>query len=355
VSTDPIFIVGYMHSGTSMLQSALGGHSQVYSSTGETKYFDFLPMTRSQFAKLANDEVLHALIELAASTIVHGLTLRNRPDLAPVLSPAEVAEIAVGLLARDHAVVFGAVMVHLMQRAGKQRWLEKTPTHIFSIDTIIKAIPEARFVEIVRDPRDVLASKKTRRATVWTTKRYAEDLRGLKHLEKAYDPLWDGLSWKSAARAGLVAERRYPTRLVRVRYEDLVRDPDRELRRICGALELPFEPSMVDVPAGQPASEQALGARGRGISSDSVGRWRTTLTASEVAVIQAVTAGELRALGYEAEPMTVAAGALAVPLLAHSGAEFFIRLRRRQQLGGTKFLSLVLGNYARRAARLLRG
>ena len=35
----PIFIVGYMHSGTSMLQHALGSHGQLFSTRGETKYF----------------------------------------------------------------------------------------------------------------------------------------------------------------------------------------------------------------------------------------------------------------------------------------------------------------------------
>jgi hypothetical protein len=249
--------------------------------------------------------------------------------------------------------VFGEVMAWLTTSQRKLRWVEKTPTHIFSIDQIVAAIPDARFVEIVRDPRDVLASKKTRRATVWTTKRYDETQRATKHLEKAYDPLWDALSWKTAARAGLDAHARYADRIVRVRYEDLVADPDPELRRICASLELPFESAIVDVPAGQPASEAALTQRMRGISADSVGRWHTTLEPAEVAMIELVASRELSALDYQRHARGVLSTASTMPLLVKSGAEFFTRLRRRQQMGGSEFLYLTLGNYLRRASRLL--
>lgn len=357
-SADPIFIVGYMHSGTSMLQNALGSHSEVFSSDGETKYFDFLPMTRERFADLSRDDVLRALIDHCAESIRGGLSLRapGEPGSAMAgLDAREIEEIARTIEVRDHAAIFGVVMSYMAARAGKQRWLEKTPTHIFAVDTILKAIPNARFVEIVRDPRDVLSSKKTRRDTVWTTRRYSDTVRAFKHLEKAYDPLWDALSWKAAARAGLGGTQKHPERWVRVRYEDLVRDPDRELRRICDAIGMSFEPHMIDVPGGQPASDDALGRRARGIATDSIERWRTTLEPSELAVIQAVTASELRALGYAQAPTTASASVGAVPVLAHSAAEFFIRLRRRQQMGGARFMALVLGNYLRRARRMISG
>jgi hypothetical protein len=45
----PFFVVGYMHSGTTMLIRMLERHSAVYAGRGETKFFDFLPVTRRHF------------------------------------------------------------------------------------------------------------------------------------------------------------------------------------------------------------------------------------------------------------------------------------------------------------------
>ena len=347
-----------MHSGTSMLQRALGASSVVFSTRGETKIFDFLPVIRRRFADLAQDTTLRALIAYCVELIYAGYRLEHQPGPAatwPELLPDDVDAIAARLPVREHARVFAAVMDRLAAREGKPRWLEKTPTHIFSISKIIEAVPCARFVEIVRDARDVLASKKTRRQTVWTTKRFAEDHRAWKHLEKAYDPLWDALSWKSAVRAGMAAAAAIPDRIVRVRYEDLVQAPQQELSRICRFLELPFEPAMLDVPKGQPADEGSLEQRGRGMTTDSVGRWRTAIPPDELALSQVVTDHELRALGYAHADTRFLAGLRAVPVAMTSGIELLQRLNRRRAMGGRQFLALTLGQYARRAARLLGG
>src|SRR5690606_25266583 len=114
----------------------------------------------------------------------------------------------------------------------------KTPNHIHYLDAILRTCPSAKIMEIVRDPRDVLASKKTRRETVWTTDRYRPEERERKHLEKAYDPLWDAISWRSAIQAGNRTYRTHPEQIQRIRYEDLVAQPKQVVRQICEFLEI---------------------------------------------------------------------------------------------------------------------
>jgi omega-hydroxy-beta-dihydromenaquinone-9 sulfotransferase len=353
-ATDPIFVVGYMHSGTTLLQNALLRNSAVFSTRGETKYFDYLPMTVSRYRDLGQDDVVRRLIRFTVELIYAGYTLNREAQAVkpwPELSETEIDQIARSLPSRDYPQVFASVMDHLTRRESKTRWLEKTPTHIFSIDRIATGIPTARFIEIVRDPRDVLASKKTRRETVWSTKRYQEKQRPWKNLEKAYDPLWDALSWKAAIQAGMGAQRKYADRMFRIRYEDLVEDPQRELSKMCAFLGMEFEREMLDVPAGQPANADAQ--RGRGIAGDSVGRWTHVFSEPETALVQAVTEKEIRALGYDYQPVRIAAKYRSVGLIAGSIGEFFGRLVRRTRMGGTKYLSLVMGNYVRRAARIV--
>lgn len=67
-----IFVVGYMHSGTTLLQNILGNHSQILNIPGESKYFESLPVLRSRFRPLENDAVLRSLIIFVVNTIYAG-------------------------------------------------------------------------------------------------------------------------------------------------------------------------------------------------------------------------------------------------------------------------------------------
>jgi hypothetical protein len=48
-----------------------------------------------------------------------------------------------------------------MQQSGKQRWAEKTPRNISRIGEIFRCFPEARFIHVLRDGRDVACSLRT--------------------------------------------------------------------------------------------------------------------------------------------------------------------------------------------------
>src|SRR5690606_22924870 len=48
------------------------------------------------------------------------------------------------------------------ERHGKPRWGDKTPAYVRRMRLIAAALPEARFVHLVRDGRDVLLSRRRR-------------------------------------------------------------------------------------------------------------------------------------------------------------------------------------------------
>lgn len=354
----PIFVVGYMHSGTTLLLNILARHPSVFASRGETKFFMRLPMIRSRFGRLDEDDVLRDYVRFVMGIISADFDINKGFDAVVEgcpFTPAEVDEVVERVRSdREHCSVFARAFAHLAEKGGRRFWLEKTPTHIFHIDQIARSLPEARFVEIVRDPRDILASKKTRKESVWKGDRYSPERRHLKHLEKAYDPLWDSLSWKSAVRAGAQARRRWRDKVISVRYEDLVCEPELKVRELCAALGLDFEPEMLSVSSGNPADWRQKASRaGREIAADSVGRWGTVLTPSEVALSQALLRGELARLGYRPAPVSLAARAGVALLLARSPVEFFNRLLRRWQLGGFRYMVNISTNYWRRLLKLI--
>ena len=111
---------------------------------------------------------------------------------------------------------------------GKRRWGDKRPSYIQRLDTIVRLFPDAQVIHIIRDGHDCVSS-----------------------LERM--PWWRGGSmkaiwtWRNAVIAGERARVRLgPGAYVEVRYEDLVRDPAPQLRRLCDFLDEPFDETMLE-------------------------------------------------------------------------------------------------------------
>jgi hypothetical protein len=187
-----------------------------------------------------------------------------------------------------------------MEQQGKPRWGEKTPTYVQKMRLIGRALPEARFVHVIRDGRDVALSVLDRTVR----DRTAADV---------------GRRWQkkiTKAREDSPKLQHYSE----VRYEDLILDTEPVLRRVCEFIELPWDDAMLEYHerSGERLKEMARALPGDGRakelsverrmathamttkppSADRVARWRTQMTAEQRAGFELV-AGELLAeLGY---------------------------------------------------------
>lgn len=350
----PVFVVGYMHSGTTLLHNILAAHPVFFAAADETRYFAYLPFLKGLYPNLDDRETLSALILMLTELIERGQPerLRTLPrgyrPAQSSLSEADVQAIAGAALPRAHGVVFRATFDYLTARAGKQRWIEKTPQHVFLVDEILHSVPSAQFVEILRDPRDILASKKKRHQT----SRAAAAENRIRALERVYDPFWDALEWRFAVRAGQQARAAHPDRIHTVRYEDLVQHPEATVQGICAFLGLDFVPQMLDVRWWNTA-EGDRRAR-KGIVTDALGRWAKTLNPAEVGLAQRVTGGAFWRAGYTPAPVPRRAWPQMGWLLLRASAGLVGRLVRRWQLGGPRFLLNTLINYGKALRRLVR-
>ncbi len=355
VAQAPVFVVGYMHSGTTLLHNILAAHPAFFAAADETRYFAYLPFLRGLYPDLDDDETLISLILMLAELIEQGgpdrlrALLRGYRPAPPPLDEADVRAIVAATQPRTHGVVFRATFEHLTAHAGKERWIEKTPQHVFLVDEIRQSVPEARFVEILRDPRDILASKKKRARSVRVTDP-AE--RRIRQLERVYDPFWDALEWRLAVRAGQRARAAHPDRFYSVRYEDLVQQPEVTVRGVCAFLGLDFGPQMLDVRWWNTAEGDRSDRKG--IVSDALGRWAQTLTPAEVGLTQHVTGGAFRGAGYTPAAVPRRAWPRMAWLMVRAGGGLIDRLIRRWRLGGPRFLLNTLVNYAKALRGLVR-
>lgn len=194
------------------------------------------------------------------------------------------------------------------QRRGKSWVVEKTPSNIWNFPDLAELFPEAKFIQIVRDGRDVCCSHRE------VGKRFL--LRGEKLHPKRDSALLSvfhcAALWTQTVLLGkrLCSENsplRLAGRIMTVRYEDLVTTPESVTREVCAFLGLQFEESMlsperfphdtyVDELWVQKHEVQSP------ISISSVGRWRTTMSLEERVLFSVNGLQGLMALGYPTSP-----------------------------------------------------
>ncbi len=225
-STAPVFVVGGPRSGTTLLSAMLAAHSA----------FDCGPETHflSRWSRLAQSE-RERILDPAdwperATAYVCSLSLGKQP-IYPMFG-LEREEVRAWMAVRPPslATMLESLTAQRAARAGAPRWVEKTPRHLEVPELIVETWPQARIVRIVRDPRDAAVSLTK---VPFGTPSLLTNLSVLARMNEAAADFY---------RESGVA--------LTVRYEDLVATPERELRRICGFVDVDYEPGMLEDRSG---------------------------------------------------------------------------------------------------------
>ncbi len=123
-----------------------------------------------------------------------------------------------------------AIYLAYAEGKGKSRWGDKTPKYSLVMGQIEDALPEARFVHLIRDARAVALSRVK-----------MVEGRG----EKPPSPGGVAARWAKRIRQAR-AQGETLGGYLEVRYEDLVTDTEPTLRQVCRFCELEFDPAMLD-------------------------------------------------------------------------------------------------------------
>jgi hypothetical protein len=177
-----------------------------------------------------------------------------------------------------------AIFAVYAEREGKTRWGDKTPLYMQHLPLIERLFPNAVWVHLVRDGRDAalsfLSLPEGFSGKTWALPRTAAQF---------------AARWRTE----ILAARRLRGPYLELRYEDLVTEPERELRRVCEHASLPWEPGMLDHTG---VSEVAKMPEHRNIAKPPTAGlrdWRTEMSREDALTFEAVAGDVLQSAGYE--------------------------------------------------------
>lgn len=270
----PIFIVGAMGSGTTLLRLVLDSHEHIAipRETGFMRAYDAHRFTPFKYA---------------------GRNWTKRLGW----KDEELDEVMREL--------YGRLFMRYAERHGKRRWGEKTPLHTWHVDDMARVFPDAQFVAMVRHPNASIASNMTRF--------------GLR-LTRA------GQHWNRYTKEVVRQAARHGDRFSVIRYEDFVLRPEPLMRELLERLGEPWSDAVLahHVVHGARKGRKRVEGKSRSdepIDVSRIDKWTRTLGPKHQAWLSERLHRQAELLGYRTDSADVGPWIARAGRIVASGAE----------------------------------
>lgn len=276
-----VFIVGCPRSGTTLLQRIVNAHPRL-AIINQSQWLPglFKKMTRW----LPDGRVTPALIP----RILDHARLTQKLDIT--------REDLEGLLAGEalsYARFVSGVFDLYGRKQGKDRVGDKTPIYVRSIRLLHELWPEARFIHLIRDGRDVcLSTINWKRKAAKLTRSFAT------WREDAIST--SAMRWRWNVQLGREAGQPLGSaRYYELRYEALVHHSPDECARLCAFLDVDYDEAMLRFHEGRTQQDPSLDAKKawRPITPG-LRDWHTQMPAEDQERFEATAGDLLDELGY---------------------------------------------------------
>jgi hypothetical protein len=275
----PVFVGGCPRSGTTLLRMMLNSHPDL-AIPHETRILIDGYRRRAEWGDLDDAENRRRV----ARWVVERKVSRYRrltEDANELVECMVAAQPTIGS-------VLSAGFRLYAERHGKSRWGEKRPSVVLNLDAVFAMFPDGQYVNVVRDPRAVVASiRKVGRQRGW----------GARGIPGATD------TWERSARAADRWRRRLrPDQFLDVQYEHLVADPGAVLGRIVEFLGLDAAglDAMLRYHATADIHSRTLHSLvSKPVTTERLRAWEQALRPKEIALVESVLGEWMGRYGYE--------------------------------------------------------
>ncbi len=220
-------------------------------------------------------------------------------------------------------------MEEIVRQQGMERWAETTPTHVLNIREIKATIPNAVFVHVIRDGRDVAVSM----AKQGWIKPLA--------LDRERPEIAAGMYWSWVVGHGRKLGAAFPGDYLEISYEDLTSKPQTVLSQVGRFIDQPLDHEQILRAGVGSVSRPNTSFPGR--APVYTGRWREELSEERAQLLEAVLLPTLAELGYATDSVQAGAVFWKVALLRQAYRAWFSAraLLKRTPLG-RRLVSLSL-------------
>jgi LPS sulfotransferase NodH len=271
----PVFVMGCHRSGTNLLYDTL------LSAGGFADYRGYLPIYKiliPRFGSLENPRSRRKIVD----TWMQSKGFARAGVQAAPLSSKLLAEC------RNGGDFMRIVMEEIAQSQGVQRWAVYDPDSVLHVARIKRDIPDALFVHIIRDGRDVALSLMKMgefRPFPWSRRS-----RGL--VETA-------LYWDWMVHKGRQHGQQIPGDYIEIHYEELVTQPRRALAGLGAFLDHDLDYDRIQTTGLGRLRESNSSFLGDGNDAQNpINRWKEKLSPPQVAALEVLIGPSLEEFGY---------------------------------------------------------
>jgi len=272
----PIFIIGTERSGTNLLRLMLNSHSAIAVPHPPHIMKLFSPLEQ-RYGDLTDDSNFRLLIaDVCRMVELHTYPWEIRPDREQVFRRA---------VDRTLLAVYFQVYDQYLAYTGKRRWACKSTFMIEHVAELLRYHPQARFIFMVRDGRDVAVSAKS-------------------SIFNHFHVYYSARRWQREQRLGLDWLATLPAeQIMLLKYEELIADPPTITRQLCDFLGEPFEAGMLEYHRSSEARKSGSLSiswenTARPVMAGNAQKFRRLLSKAEILLFEAIAGEELRELGY---------------------------------------------------------
>lgn len=279
MSNEPFFVIGFQRSGTTLLRLMLNAHPDIAIPLDTAGLWARYELKLPAYGDLES--------ELNRRRLVADILAEERIRLWK--TPLTDDTVLRAWTGPGYAGVVRAFHESYAAAHGKSRWGSKDPGDMLRLDTLHRWFPTARFIHIIRDGRDACLSQ------------LDQDF-GFENLLECASAWREEVQWVRRMGAVLGNDQYFE-----LRYEDLVADPEGNLRALADYLGVTFDIAMLhyhervsDAVPDEKRHLWPLLAQPPQISN--VGRWKTLLSHGKRICFEKRAASVLKDLGYDTLP-----------------------------------------------------
>jgi hypothetical protein len=274
----PVLMVPLRRCGSHALRLRLNFNQHFYSPY-PLHIVDFMPLV-PMYGDLSNDKAYFRLVVdvvgLQAASVVKWADM--------VFDPVEIFDAICDQPRSVHRIVW-ELLLRAGEKHGARIVMDKSLDSVHYAKELIELFPDMLFLNVVRDPRAQVASMN----------------RAIIH---DFDTTLNAREWVDAQHLGRSLARKYPDRVLTIRYEDFLSDQEKTLRKVSTFFGIDYLPEMLDVSRSSEAQQIAqLSALWESNTSAPIAanrdKFKTQLSMDEICTIETLAQDHMRYYGYE--------------------------------------------------------